>query len=129
MWALSGLCPWGCWVRCQAGPLWCGYSASEGVATLVRDIVHRIYACWPTLRGLTTYMGWTSVGGAGVRTALAEQRRSSPTTFARKVNPVSEIDIWQKLGEQRLPAHRLTSPSFTVIVTVGATYRWLRLRR
>src|SRR5215211_5466530 len=81
------------------------------------------------IRGLTTYMGWTSVGGARVRTALAEQRRSSPTTFARKVNPVSENDVWQMLGEQRLPAHRLTSPLFTVIVTVGATYRWLRLRR
>src|SRR5215217_5723893 len=99
---------------------------TQGASLSTADTVLRVN-CFE--RRCTINMGWTSVGGAGVRTALAQQRRSSPTTFARKVNPVSENDVWQMLGEQRLPAHRLTSPLFTVIVTVGATYRWLRLRR
>src|SRR5215212_6137304 len=54
-----------------AGAVWSSYPAGEGFAALVRDIVHHIHARGDPLRGLTAYMGWASVGGAGVRTVVA----------------------------------------------------------
>ena len=74
----------------RTSAVWRGYSASESFAALVRDIVHHINARWDTLRGLTAYMGWSSVVGAWVCALVAQQRRSWRTTFARKVSSVSE---------------------------------------
>src|SRR5215211_2582516 len=56
-----------------AGAVWRSYSASEGFAALVRDIVHHIYAGRDTLRGLTAYMGRSRLVSAWVRALVAQR--------------------------------------------------------
>ena len=66
------------------------YSAGEGSAALVRDTVHPAHARYDPVRGthsgrLLDHMGGASLGGAGIRTLVAEQWRSRRATFACKV--------------------------------------------
>src|SRR5215212_9598210 len=56
-----------------AGAVWRSYTASEGFAALVRDIVHHIYAGRDTLRGPTAYMGRSRLVSAWVRALVAQR--------------------------------------------------------
>ncbi len=74
----------------RTGAVRCGYSASEGVAALGWHIVHHTHArhdpVWDApFRSLPDCMARASLGSAGVRALVAEQRRSRRTTFARKL--------------------------------------------